>query len=513
VSIEWLSELAWKSLLLAAVTLALLALARNRSAAEKSLIADAGLLSLVILPVTIAWLPRVELAAPPPVVAAVERFAPAPVAEGSLEAARSMTSAATSFDWNAFALGLYVVPLFAMLAGLAFGLLRLRQLYGRARVLEDGRWLTALAAAQNRIGVKHGTALLISDDVNSPISWGIVRPVIMIDANARAAADRAEAIIAHELAHVQRLDWLKLIVARIAVSIFWFNPLVWALARHGHQLREEAADDAVLRTRVATSDYADLLLTAVRHANARPLIAANGVAPSRSSIAQRVSHVLDESKRRGIAPFRMTAAALGLALAANAALAASEPVLARSWGPDPNAGESAAAALASLPGAHARTLAAAIRDRDWAARRTAGPTTFNEPRAIRPLMHALRDDDAAVRRIAVWGLSEMRPTPDPLATPAVSRLLSDPAPEVRAEAAGAIGEFKSVRTSHSLEKMLLADPSAQVRLRAAHALGDIQDPGSRAILERALRDPDPAVRAKAGWALGQVIEAEALMNR
>jgi beta-lactamase regulating signal transducer with metallopeptidase domain len=514
-SVEWLLELIWKSVLLAALTLALLALTKGKSAAEKSLIGDAGLLSLLLLPFSNAWLPRFELTAPQALGSAIGRFAEGsdPASAVAVPAAASVAEGAVSVDWSAIVIAIYVLPVCALVAGLLYGLLRLRQLYARAHVIEDGRWLTALASAQNRVGVKHGTALLISDEVDSPISWGVVRPVIMLNPAARAQSARAEAIISHELAHVHRLDWLKLVVGRVVSAIYWFNPLVWALARRCHQLREEAADDVVLCTPVATSDYADLLVTAVRHANARPLLAANGVAPSKSSVAQRVSHVLDVSKPRGPARLRWAAAAMGLALAANGGLAASEPVLQRSWGTDPTAGERAAAELAAIPSVHARTLANAIRARDWSARRVDGRTTFNEARAVRPLILAMRDDDSAVRRIAVWGISEMRPSPDPIATAALSRLLGDPSPEVRAEAASALGDFQSVKNSRSIEKLLLRDRSALVRLEAAHALGDIQDPNSRATLQLALRDPDWRVRAKAHWALRQVGEAEEILSR
>ena len=58
-----------------------------------------------------------------------------------------------------------------------------------------------------------------------------------------------------------------------------------------------------------------------------------------------------------------------------------------------------------------------------------------------------------------------------------------------------------------------ADPSVEVRLAAAHALGDLQAPSARRPLETALRDPDPAVRAKAAWALRQIADAEAVLNR
>jgi hypothetical protein len=70
------------------------------------------------------------------------------------------------------------------------------------------------------------------------------------------------------------------------------------LARRCHDLREEAADDAVLCGDIAPVDYAELLVgCAAREAS--PLLIANGVAPSRGSIARRIGRVLEPSHRRG----------------------------------------------------------------------------------------------------------------------------------------------------------------------------------------------------------------------
>ena len=78
---------------------------------------------------------------------------------------------------------------------------------------------------------QNGTALLTSSELKSPISWGLFRPVILLNEEALEARHEAEAIIAHELAHVRGLDWAKLLLARIVTAIFWFNPLVWLAAR------------------------------------------------------------------------------------------------------------------------------------------------------------------------------------------------------------------------------------------------------------------------------------------
>ena len=181
----------------------------------------------------------------------------------------------------------------------ALALARLVALRARADVLVDGHWLSALARAQRRMGFKHGTALLTSNELASPISWGLMRPVILLNTRAVEASGEAEAIIAHELAHVARMDWAKLLLARVATALFWFNPFVWMLAREAHQLREEAADDAVLGADIAETDYAQLLVGVARHECPGLLLGAHGVAPSKSSLARRVARVLDGSSVRG----------------------------------------------------------------------------------------------------------------------------------------------------------------------------------------------------------------------
>src|SRR6185503_1020539 len=205
----------------------------------------------------------------------------------------------TGLSATATTMVLYAVPAAILLFITFLALARLVALQARADVLVDGHWLSALARAQRRMGFKHGTALLTSNELASPISWGLMRPVILLNTRAVEAASEAEAIIAHELAHVARMDWAKLLLARIATALFWFNPFVWLLAREAHQLREEAADDAVLAADIADTDYAQLLVGVARHECPGLLLGAHGVAPSKTSLARRVARVLDGKSVRG----------------------------------------------------------------------------------------------------------------------------------------------------------------------------------------------------------------------
>ncbi len=322
-------EAAWKSFLVAGAVLVLLALLKRRSAAERACVAHFGMAAVLLLPLAIVAGPSLELLpvrddAPPMVAEAVpDTFAAAPAAEAALPHAGVLPSEAAEEEPAASWIGpesaviLYFLPAALLHLTTMAAVLRLIALRRRANVIVQQGWLTALAHAQRRMGIKSGTALLVSEELSSPVSWGLLRPIILLSEDALENPVDAEAIIAHELAHVARFDWLNLLVARVASALFWFNPLVWLLARQGHQLREEAADDAVLRAEIPSIDYAALLVGAARHEGRSMLLAANGVAPAKGSLSLRVRRILEPTCPRS--PVRL---AWGAGCAAGAVLIA-----------------------------------------------------------------------------------------------------------------------------------------------------------------------------------------------
>lgn len=314
---EWFIPLAAKSVLVAGGALLLLELLRNRSATDRSWIAHLALAGLLLLPIATFALPTFDVAGPEFLVGKAEVQSPTsaalPVVAATPEPATQSVPlsddasvGSAPVDWPFWG---YAVPAALLILLTLIALVRLFVLKARATVLVDAPWLTALARAQHRMGFKHGTALLTSNELPSPISWGVVRPVILLNAEAAESHGEAEAIITHELAHVARLDWAKLLLSRIAVALFWFNPLVWLLAREAHQLREEAADDAVLATDIDETDYARLLVGVARHECRGLLLGAHGVAPARSSLARRVQRVLDGAVKRAPGGWRWGSAA------------------------------------------------------------------------------------------------------------------------------------------------------------------------------------------------------------
>jgi len=316
---EYFLPLAVKSLLIAGGTLLLLKLMHKRSSSDRSWVAHLGLLAILLLPLAAITLPALQVAGPsflatdttpnelPPVTAPTETVAApevAPAASSFPEEAGFVGGSAV--DWAFWG---YAGPASLLLLLTLIALGRLSVLKGRANVLVDAHWLQALARAQQRMGFKNGTALLTSNELKSPISWGLMRPVILLNTDATNAKDEAEAIIAHELAHVAGFDWAKLMLSRVTVALFWFNPLVWLLAREAHQLREEAADDAVLAANIEDTEYANLLVGIARHECRGMLLGAHGVAPGKGSLTRRVKRVLDAALDRAPGGWKWSSAA------------------------------------------------------------------------------------------------------------------------------------------------------------------------------------------------------------
>ncbi len=300
-----------KSVVIAGGTLLALRFMRGRSAADRSLIAHLGLAALAALPLGSMLFPPLEVAAPglpDPTTASSAAAWIAPAARAQAAQAHWAQAAA---DWLLLA---YAGVALFLIAFMLLSLLRLVRLTATARAVTDEHWFQAMARARQRMGITKNIALLASPEISSPLSWGGLQPKILLNTDAVAARADADAIVAHELAHLARADWAKLVLARVSVALFWFNPLAWLLAREAHQLREEAADDAVLAADIEDTAYASVLVSAARRQSNGLLAGAHAIAPARNSLDQRVRRVLDRSLNRSAGGIGWAAAmALGAA--------------------------------------------------------------------------------------------------------------------------------------------------------------------------------------------------------
>jgi beta-lactamase regulating signal transducer with metallopeptidase domain len=313
-----LLDLAWKSSLLLACGAAAALLARRASAATRHLIWSAALLGALALPVATALLPAVRVAAFPAEVLA--RPAPAPAAaaappETDSSAAEDRESApfpavdsrpalpAASFamprvDWGRIARLVWATVALALLMRVAAGDLQLRRIARRAQRAVDGEWTDLLERCLARAPLRRPVTLLESAEVEVPITFGTLRPVVVVPAQGRAwSRTQKRAVLVHELAHVERHDALSQLLARVACALHWPNPLAWAASGAMRHLRERACDDRVLAEGARPTDYATSLLDVALGAHPRSVNPALAMA-RRGQLEGRLLAVLDPSLDR-----------------------------------------------------------------------------------------------------------------------------------------------------------------------------------------------------------------------
>jgi hypothetical protein len=294
---SFFAEMAWKSALIAGAALGLAYGLRSRAAADRALVLRIGVAMLLLLPLIAVALPVLPVEAwAAPAAEAPAFYVPGPEAQLPQAAGAGLQPAPPTIrdDPAPLVLLAYLGGLLMVGGRLLAGLWMLRRWTRGARDVTCPEWLAAFERARRDAANGSRLRLMVSDEVPSPLSWGLIDPVILIDPATLAQAGEADAILAHEVAHVARRDWLALMLTRIAAALFWFNPIVWLLEREIVQQAEEAADREAA-AHVEPARYAQTLLCWAQGAGRA--LPANSIAPKGSALGRRVRAILDRRLR------------------------------------------------------------------------------------------------------------------------------------------------------------------------------------------------------------------------
>ena len=153
-------------------------------------------------------------------------------------------------------------------------------------------------------------------DLTTPATAGRRRPVVLLPDDWRSWSDaERRAVLAHELAHIVRGDYATGLLARLAVVLNYYHPLVrWMAARL--QLQQEQAADALgARFAGGTTRYLVALSSlALRQDGRSPCWPARAFLPARGTLIRRITMLRDQSQCEGVRPdvVERAAAARGL---------------------------------------------------------------------------------------------------------------------------------------------------------------------------------------------------------
>lgn len=174
---------------------------------------------------------------------------------------------------------------------LALGVSRLR------RYRRDSTFVpNAFADLQQRLGVF--ADVQVSDDVAGPVTFGVLRPVILMPESCL----QDQSIACHELLHVRRRDWLYTVVEECILSIFWFHPAIWWMMAEIQLAREEAVDREVVAMLNSREAYLESLLTSATSRAGLDLVPASQFLRKRH-LQKRITALLKEVS---MSRFRLT---------------------------------------------------------------------------------------------------------------------------------------------------------------------------------------------------------------
>jgi Zn-dependent protease with chaperone function len=231
----------------------------------------------------------------------------------ALPPSSDVAAAAAGFAWEPWLAAVLVAGIAARAGWMATGLRQLRRLRLSATPWRPlPAWYRGLAADA---GVS--ASLAASLDVNSAVTFGVRRPAILVPARLLDAPEpHQRAIVAHELHHVARRDWVWVLAEEALRITLWWHPAIWFALGEAQLAREEIVDR---RTIAATGNRTGYLEALIAAADPAPAGALGFGAPfyRRRQLFTRVQRLLEE---KNMSKVRMLAVAAALAIAVPASV-------------------------------------------------------------------------------------------------------------------------------------------------------------------------------------------------
>lgn len=251
----------WQIAALAVLAASSLTLLERRSAALRHTIGMAWLLSMALAPIaTLVWLLR----HPMQMAATLSADSGGSAMHADTLPSLTAAAAASAPSWLPLLWGAGVL---AMLVRLVGGWWLVRGLDRQPFATLPAHWAQRADVLRRKLGIRRRVAIRLLQGVGLPCSAHAWRPVVWLPVSAltQLSPDQIEALIAHELAHIRRLDWIWNGLQCAIEALLFYHPGVWWLSRRIRQERENACDDLAVAVCGDAIVLAEALATLERH--------------------------------------------------------------------------------------------------------------------------------------------------------------------------------------------------------------------------------------------------------
>ena len=171
------------------------------------------------------------------------------------------------------------------------------------RIKKDGLQKAALnyrlyvQKIAGQLGIKKKVSVYLSELVNSPVTVGYIKPIILLPIAAfnHLTIQQAEAILLHELSHIRRYDYMVNFIISIISTFLYFNPFVKQFMRVIEEERENCCDQLVLHYGYDKVSYASALLTLEKSCVSRQVLALG--ATGKKNLIGRIENIIGMEKK------------------------------------------------------------------------------------------------------------------------------------------------------------------------------------------------------------------------
>lgn len=338
-AIGWaLLHLLWQATIVAGILAAVLALMPRQSANARYIVACGALALLFAMFVATAvraYDPAVlpisaTGTSPAETIELSLRQLPALLAETAATSLRDRAIAAVSSARTALPaiVAIWLAGVALLSARLLVSWVRARNLVRHGAHPATPEWQRVAARLSAALGLRRVVTLLESAAVEVPSVIGSLRPIILLPASALTGLtpEQIEMVLAHELAHIRRHDFLVNLLQAVVETLMFFHPAVWWMSSRVRIERENCCDDLAVAVCGNPVQYARALtrLEELRAAALPVVVAANG-----GSLLARIRRIASGRAEATTASSRWAAAVAMLAILIMLVAVPSLPALAQ----------------------------------------------------------------------------------------------------------------------------------------------------------------------------------------
>ncbi|UCG46333.1 MAG: M56 family metallopeptidase, partial [Phycisphaerales bacterium] len=169
--------------------------------------------------------------------------------------------ASRRFNWRLWAMGGWLAGAAVMLLRALLVMVGLGRLRLACRPLEDEAVLAVIDRLRAGMRIARRIRVVVAERILVPGVIGFVRPTLLLPVSmlSGVAVDDLRAVLAHELAHIRRFDYLVNFCQMVAEAVLFFNPAVWWISRQIRIEREACCDRAAVAVTGRSTRYAEVL--------------------------------------------------------------------------------------------------------------------------------------------------------------------------------------------------------------------------------------------------------------